>query len=68
MDAEISRLEARLEQLLNVFATDRAEIAHLRQQLSQLEADNQQLRAKVDLAANRLETVLARLPEDGHDQ
>ena len=68
MDAELSRLEARLEHLLNVFATDRAEIAHLRQQLSQLAADNQQLRAKVDLAANRLETVLARLPEDGHGQ
>ena len=53
---------------MSVFATDRTEIAHLRQQISQLEADNQQLRAKVDLAATRLETVLARLPEDGHGQ
>jgi uncharacterized protein (TIGR02449 family) len=63
MDAELNRLEAQLEQLISMYAALREENRELRAQQSRLEAENRQLMSKVSLAAEKLETVLAKLPQ-----
>ncbi|MDR0717107.1 MAG: hypothetical protein LBE06_01090 [Azoarcus sp.] len=63
MDAELNRLEAQLEQLISVYTALRNENRELRMHKSRLEAENRLLSSKVDLAAEKLEAVLARLPQ-----
>jgi len=63
MDAELNRLEAQLEQLISTFAALRDENRELRVRQSRLEAENRQLTSKIDLATEKLEAVLARLPQ-----
>ena len=62
MDAELNRLEAQLEQLISMYAALREENRELRAHQSRLEAENRQLTSKIGLAAERLETVLAKMP------
>ncbi|MDR2926406.1 MAG: hypothetical protein LBU76_10760 [Azoarcus sp.] len=68
MDAELNRLEAQLEQLISMYAALRDENRSLRGQLSRTEAENRQLAGKIGLAAEKLETVLSRLPQQGGEQ
>ncbi|MDR1063860.1 MAG: hypothetical protein LBL48_08025 [Azoarcus sp.] len=63
MDAEFTRLETQLEQLISMYAALRSENRDLRTHRSRLEAENRLLMSKVDLAAEKLEALLARLPQ-----
>ncbi|MCL1825977.1 MAG: hypothetical protein FWG26_08605 [Betaproteobacteria bacterium] len=63
MDAELNRLEAQLEQFISMYAALRDENRELRAHQSRLEAENRRLASKVDLATEKLEAVLARLPQ-----
>ncbi|MCL1861264.1 MAG: hypothetical protein FWG52_07000 [Proteobacteria bacterium] len=63
MDAELNRLEAQLEQFISMYAALRDENRELRTQQSRLEAENRRLASKVGLATEKLEAVLARLPQ-----
>ncbi|MDR0634728.1 MAG: hypothetical protein LBF91_07095 [Azoarcus sp.] len=63
MDAELTRLEAQLEQLINLYAAIRNENRELRTHKSRLEAENRLLTSKVDLTTEKLEAMLARLPQ-----
>jgi cell division protein ZapB len=62
MDVELNRLEAQLEQLISMYAALREENRELRAHQSRLEAENRQLTSKIGLAADKLETVLAKMP------
>jgi FtsZ-binding cell division protein ZapB len=64
MDTEISDLEGKLEQLIGLFEAGKTEVRNLRTRVVALEAENRQLADKVRLATERLESLLARLPED----
>lgn len=63
MDAELSQLEHKLEQLIGLFQTGQAEARELRTRVARLEADNRMLADKVRLATERLEALLEKLPE-----
>jgi len=63
MDAELNRLEAQLEQLIGMYAALRDENRELRAHQSHLEAENRQLMNKIGVAAEKLESMLAKLPQ-----
>lgn len=63
MDAELSKLEHQLEQLIGLFQASRAEARELGARVARLEADNRNLADKVRLATERLEAVIEKLPE-----
>jgi len=63
MDAELNRLEAQIEQLISMYAALRDENRELRAHQSRLEAENRQLMSRIDLAAEKLEAALTRLPQ-----
>lgn len=63
MDAELTHLEAQLEQLISLYGALKAENLGLRTRVVKLEAENHQLADKVRRAADRLEAVLEKLPE-----
>ena len=62
MDIELAQLETQLEQLINLHDRLKADIG-LRGRVAQLEAENRQLSAKLKGVAERLETLLDKLPE-----
>jgi uncharacterized protein (TIGR02449 family) len=63
MDAELNRLEAQLEQLISMYAGLRDENRELRAHQSRLEAENRLLSSKIGLATEKLEAVVAKLPQ-----
>ena len=63
MDTELAQLEAQLEQLISLRARLRADNAELRGRVLRLETDNRQLSDKVRFAAERVESLLEKLPE-----
>lgn len=63
MDAEITRLESQLEQLISLFETGKTELRSLRTRVATLEAENHRLAGKLDEAIAKLESVLDKLPE-----
>ncbi|AWI76818.1 hypothetical protein CEW87_09310 [Parazoarcus communis] len=63
MDAELTRLETQLEQLISQYSGLKGENRELRTRVGKLEAENHQLAAKVQLATEKLEALLAKLPE-----
>jgi predicted nuclease with TOPRIM domain len=63
MDAELNRLEARIEQLISQYAVLRDEYRELLTVKARLETENDRLAGKVKLAAEKLETLFARLPQ-----
>lgn len=62
MDAEITQLEAQLEQLISLYAGLRAENRDLHGRMLKLEAENHALSDKVKRATDKLEAVLEKLP------
>lgn len=63
MDAEITRLEGQLEQLIGLFESGRLEVHTLRTRVATLEAENHRLASKLSLAIEKIEGVLNQLPE-----
>jgi chromosome segregation ATPase len=63
MEAELNRLETQLEQLIALYMGLRSENLELRTEKARLEAGNHQLQDKVSLATEKLETLLASLPQ-----
>lgn len=64
MNAEISALEQKVEELIALCRSLRAENRELRSRLAGAEGENRQLAEKVSAARSRLEALVARLPED----
>lgn len=64
MDKELAILEQKLEQLILLVGVLRGENASMRERVAALEVENRRLSSKVELAATRIESVLALLPEE----
>ncbi|MFO1320910.1 MAG: hypothetical protein U1F52_14960 [Burkholderiales bacterium] len=64
MDAELIALDERIRQLITLAERLRADNIDLRQQLATVQGENRQLREKVTGARERLEGLLARIPQD----
>jgi hypothetical protein len=63
MEADLTRLELQLEQLLTLYQGVKDNNNALRRRIAELEAANKVLDAKVKDAAGRVEALLAQLPE-----
>lgn len=63
MDSELAQLEAQLEQLISLHDRGKAENIGLHGRVTQLDAENRQLAAKLKRAIERLEALLDKLPE-----
>jgi cell division protein ZapB len=64
MEADLNALEERIRQLIRIAERLRTENGQLRQQLAGAQGDNRRLQDKLEVARQRLETLLARLPGD----
>jgi cell division protein ZapB len=65
MEAELSSLEEKITQLVQVCHHLRADNNELRQQLAAAQNQNKHLTEKIESARSRLETLLTRIPEGG---
>ena len=63
MDAAFESLEAKVSQFVHLCERLRAENIELRQQLATANNDAKRLNEKIDGARDKLENLLARLPE-----
>ena len=63
MDAELNKLENQVEQIVGLLESCSAEGRELRTRVVRLEAENRALADKVRLATEKLEALLAQLPE-----
>jgi uncharacterized protein (TIGR02449 family) len=63
MDAELSALEDRIRQAVELCQRLRGENTDLRQRLAKLESDNKRLAEKISGAKDRLEGLLRQIPE-----
>lgn len=64
MEEELTQLENRIEQLVALHEGIKADNRDLRSRLAKLEADNRAQGDKLRLATDKLESLLARLPQD----
>ncbi len=64
MENELTALESKLAQLIQVSGKLRAENHQLRQELAQALSSNRQCSDKVESVKTRLEKLLATLPEE----
>ncbi len=64
MEEELTQLENRIEQLIALHEGIKADNRDLRSRLAKLEADNRAQGDKLRLATEKLESLLARLPQD----
>jgi len=64
MDADLKALEDKIGQFVDLAQRLRADNRNLRQQLAQAINENKRLGEKLGSAKLRLETLLARLPEE----
>ena len=62
MDAEIKGLEEKVAQFIELNHRLRADNLALRQELAQAQEDNKRLSEKIDLAKDRLESLLSKIP------
>lgn len=68
MNAEIALLEERLEQLIERFEDERAQLRAARRRVATLETENRELKGKVEGACERVAALLERLPQpEGED-
>ena len=63
MEAELSALEDRIRQTVELCQRLRGENTELRQRLAKLESDNKRLAEKINGAKERLEGLLRQIPE-----
>lgn len=63
MDSELFALEEKIEQFISLCQSLRAENQELRTRVAALESDKKRLAEKIDIACNRLESLMQRLPE-----
>ena len=63
MNSNLKSLEEKVNRLLCLYQDARTENVELRTQLSQSSAENEKLTEKIQVAANRLETLLTNIPE-----
>ena len=64
MEAELSALEEKINQFVQLCQQLRTENVQLRQQLASALNENKQLAEKINGTKNRLETLLGQIPED----
>lgn len=64
METELKSLEEKMLRLIDSYQNARLENIKLRQQLIESQEKNEQLNEKMHIAANRLETLLTKLPEN----
>lgn len=64
MEAELENLDSKLTQLLGEYQRLREENRVLESRVGALQAENRRLTEKVAAAAKRVESILARMPED----
>ena len=64
MDAELKSLEGKINQFVALCQRLRTDNHEMRQQLAAMQNENKQLLEKVADAKARLETLLAKIPED----
>lgn len=64
MEEELTQLENRIEQIVTLCEGLKADNRELRSRLTKLEADNRAQADKLRLATEKLEGLLARLPQD----
>jgi cell division protein ZapB len=63
MDSELQALEERVRQAADLILRVREENAGLRQRIAALETENKRLAGKVESAAQKVESLLARMGE-----
>ncbi|GAB7563835.1 hypothetical protein LG202_18740 [Methylobacillus methanolivorans] len=63
MNADLITLEEKLSQLISLCQLLRAENLELRQELGRYQDDNKQLKDNMELAGQKLQAVIERLPE-----
>ena len=66
MEADLKALEDKVTQLISLCQQLRTENIDLRQELAQAQNDARQLKENMAQASNRLEALLASLPEESH--
>lgn len=64
MESELSHLEGKINQLIQLCQRLRNDNHDLRQQLVSLQGDNKQLSDKIAQAKERLEKILSQIPEE----
>jgi cell division protein ZapB len=60
MDTELESLEKKVDQLLRMYQAKQLENIILRQQLSETDTENQKLTERINIAADKLETILVK--------
>ncbi|THF56259.1 hypothetical protein [Pseudothauera rhizosphaerae] len=63
MEEELTQLEHRIEEIVTLYEGVKAENRELRGRVAKLEADNRAHAEKLRLATDKLESLLARLPQ-----
>lgn len=64
MEIELSHLEGKINQLIQLCQRLRNDNHELRQQLAGLQSENKQLSDKIAQAKERLEKILSQIPEE----
>lgn len=67
MDAEIARLEEKLDKLIALYEAGRSDLRSARERVAELDAENRKLRERLRGATERLEAILDRLPQTEAD-
>jgi cell division protein ZapB len=63
MEAELSALDDKIDQLVQLTQKLRRDNSQLRQNLATVQSENKRLSEKVSTAKTRLETLLAQIPD-----
>ena len=63
MEAELTDLDDKISQLVQLTQKLRKDNSQLRQNLASMQSENKRLAEKVDTAKGRLETLLAQIPD-----
>ena len=63
MEAELTSLDNKISQLVQLTQKLRKDNSQLRQSLASVESENKRLAEKVNIAKTRLETLLAQIPD-----
>ena len=63
MEAELTSLDNKISQLVQLTQKLRKDNSQLRQNLASVESENKRLAEKVNIAKTRLETLLAQIPD-----